>query len=166
MNELFPMNNELLELAHWIGQHPARLAIWNEGAVASVLPGGKIAVSAAGSHLACLESASLVELDLAKLQALVALEEDAPEKILEAQTNPAAPTPCADALAFADLLAFEGVRFAAHTQPIPINQVICSPRARQFSDRRNLPNEILACGQASVLVPFMPPGLLLSLIHI
>lgn len=162
MNELFPMNNELLELAHWIGHHPARLAIWNEGAVAGLLPGGKIAVSAAGSNLACLESASMVELDLAKLQALIALDDAPTEKIIETQTNPAAPMPCADALAFADLLAFENVRFAAHTQPIPINQVICSPRARQFSDRRNLPHEIVACGQASVLVPFMPPGLLLA----
>jgi rhamnose utilization protein RhaD (predicted bifunctional aldolase and dehydrogenase) len=60
------------------------------------------------------------------------------------------------------LFGFEGIRFAAHTQPIPINQVICSPRARQFSDRRNLPHEIVACGQASVLVPFMPPGFLLA----
>lgn len=162
MNDLFPMNNELLELAHWIGHHPARLAIWNEGAVAGTLPGGKIAVSAAGAGMGCLESASLVELDPEKLRELIALEELPPEAIAEAQTNPAAPTPSADALAFADLLALEGARFAAHTQPIPVNQIICSPRARQFSDRRNLPHEIAACGQASVLVPFMPPGLPLA----
>lgn len=162
MTELFPMSNELLELAHWIGHHPARLAIWNEGAVAAVLPGCKFAVSAAGANLARLDSASMVEMDLAKAQALVALEEVDAEKILEAQSNPAAPTPCADALAFADLLGLEGIRFAAHTQPIAVNQIICSPRARQFSDRRNLPHEIVACGQASVLVPFMPPGLQLA----
>jgi len=162
MTELFPTSNELLELAHWIGLHPARLAIWNEGAVAAVLPGGRFAVSAAGANLGRLDCAMMVELDLAKAQALVALEDASPEKMSEAQMNPAAPAPSADAWAFADLFALEGVRFAAHTQPIPVNQVICSPRARQFSDRRNLPHEILACGQASVLVPFMPPGLPLA----
>jgi len=164
MTELFPMSNDLLTLAHWIGAHRTRLVIGSEGAVAALLPGGKtFAVSAAHTRLVRLESGSLVEFNLAKAQALIAGDDACtPEQIAEAQTNPAAPTPSADALAFADLFAFEGVRFAAHTQPIPINQVICSPRARQFSDRRNLPHEILACGQASVLVPFMPPGLLLA----
>jgi len=162
MSELFPINNELLELAHWAGNHPSRLILGSEGAVAATLPGCLFAVSAARSKLAQLESASLVEFDLAKARALIALEEATPEQIAAAQTNPAAPLPCADALAFADLFAFDGIHFALHTQPIPINQVICSPRARQFSDRRNLPEEILACGQASVLVPFMPPGLPLA----
>jgi len=162
MNELFPMNSELLELAHWVGNHPSRLALGSEGSVAAMLPNGTFAVSAAHASLARLESCSLVEFDLAKTQALLALEEVTAEKLAEAQTNPAAPAPCADALAYADLFAWEGIRFAAHTQPIPVNQIICSPRARQFSDRRNLPSEILACGQASVLVPFMPPGLLLA----
>ena len=162
MNELFPKNNELLELAHWAGNHPARLVLGSEGSVAATLPGCVFAVSAARTKLAQLKTGSLVEFDLAKARALIALDDATPEQIAEAQTNPAAPAPCADALAFADLFAFEGIHFALHTQPIPINQVICSPRARQFSDRRNLPEEILACGQASVLVPFMPPGLLLA----
>ena len=131
--------------------------------MAATLPGGaSFAVSATRIKLARLEAGSLVEFDLAKARALIALDDATPEQLADAQTNPAAPIPSADALAFADLFAFEGVHFALHTQPIPINQVICSPRARQFSDRRNLPEEILSCGQASVLVPFMPPGLLLA----
>ena len=163
MSELFPMNNALLDLAHWAGNHPSRFIAGTEGAVAAILPGGKsFAVSAAHTSLARLEEASLVEFDLAKTQALLALDEAPAEKIAEAQINPAAPAPSADAIAFADLFTLEGARFALHTQPIQINQIVCSPRARQFSDRRNLPQEILACGQASVLVPFMPPGLLLA----
>lgn len=162
MSELFPMSNELLDLAHWAGTHPARLVLGSEGAVAAMLPSGTFAVSAAHAHLARLGPESLVEFDLSKAQCLITMDDATPEQIAEAQTNPAAPTPSADALIFADLFAFEGVRFALHTQPIPVNQIICSPRARQFSDRRNLPHEIVACGQSSVLVPFMPPGLLLA----
>ena len=103
-----------------------------------------------------------MEIDLAKARALIPLEEATAEQIAAVQIRPESPVAGADALAFADLFAFEGIHFALHTQPIPVNQVICSPRARQFSDRRNLPDEILACGQASVLVPFMPPGLPLA----
>ena len=162
MSELFPSSSELIELAHRIGHHPARLALWNEGAVAAKIPGGKIAVNSAGSNLSRLDARHLVEIDPAKAQALIALDAVTEEQCAEIKLNPESAAPCADAFIFADLLAYEGIRFAAHTQPIPVNQVICSPRARQFADRRNLPHEILACGQASVLVPFMPPGLPLA----
>lgn len=162
MSETFPMSRELLDLAHWAGTHPARLVLGSEGAVAATLPSGAFAVSAARSNLARLEPGSLVEFDLAKARCLIDLDDVTPEQIAEAQKNPEAPAPSADALIFADLFAFEGVHFALHTQPIPVNQIICSPRARQFSDRRNFPHEIVECGQSSVLVPFMPPGLLLA----
>lgn len=162
MNELFPTNNALLELAHWAGSHPSRLVIGHEGAVAGILPGGQFAVSAARTSLARLEAGSLVGFDLAKTRALLELEELPPDTLTEAQTNPAAPAPSGDTLPFADLFGFDGIQFGLHTQPVPVNQIVCSPRARQFSDRRNLPEEILACGQASVLVPFMPPGLALA----
>jgi len=157
------MHSVLLALAHWAGNHPSRMILGCEGAVAATVPGGtSFVVSATRAKLIQLEAANLVECDLAKARALIPLEDATPEQLAAIQTDLAAPTPSADALAFADLFAFEGVHFALHTQPIPVNQVICSPRARQFSDRRNLPEEILSCGQASVLVPFMPPGLPLA----
>jgi rhamnose utilization protein RhaD (predicted bifunctional aldolase and dehydrogenase) len=154
--------NELITLAQRLGNHPARLALWAEGAVASKCPNGKFAVSAAGANLGRLEAGQLVELDLARMQAFLALDEAPEEKLAEAKTDPAGPAPDAGAFMFADLFAFEQIQVAAHTQPIAVNQVLCSPRARQFADRRNLPHEILACGQASVLVPFFPPGLPLA----
>ena len=159
MSELFSMSSELLDLAHWAGTHPARLVLGVEGAVAATLPSGTLAVSAAHANLARLEPGGLVELDMARARCLLELDEAGPEQIAEAQINPAGPAPGADLFLFAELFALEGVRFALHTQPIPVNQIVCSPRARQFSDRRNLPHEIVACGQSSLLVPFMPPGL-------
>ncbi|MCX6968305.1 MAG: class II aldolase/adducin family protein [Verrucomicrobia bacterium] len=157
------MHNELLALAHWAGNHPARLVLGCEGAVAATVPdGATFVISATQAKLIELQAANLVQLDLVKARALIALEDATPEQLAAAQMDPATEAPSADALAVADLFAFPGVHFALHTQPIPVNQVICSPRARQFSDRRNLPDEILACGQASVLVPFMPPGLPLA----
>jgi rhamnose utilization protein RhaD (predicted bifunctional aldolase and dehydrogenase) len=162
MNDLFPNSSELIDLAHRIGAHPARLALWTEGAVAARLPSGKIAVSTAGSSLAHLHANDVVELDLAKAQAFITADEVTDEDLAEAGLDPEGPRPCGDLFAFADLFAFEGVRFAAHTQPVAINQITCSPRARQFADRRSLPYEIISCGPASVLAPFAPPGLPLA----
>ena len=162
MSELFPMSSELTELAHRLGNHPARLAIWNEGAVAATLPSGRMVDSAAGANLGRLDARSMVELDLPTIQGFLGKDDVAAEDFAAALTDSESAIPTADVYTFADLFAFEGVRFAAHTQPISVNQLICSPRARQFADRRNLPHEIIACGQASVLVPFAPPGLPLA----
>jgi len=151
--------HELLTLAHRLGNHPARLALWNEGTVAAALPDGKIATTAIGASLATLAVDDIVEYDRARVLALTAQDDVTEDDLLEARVEEgSAAPPCADLFPYAELLAFEGANFAAHTQPIAINQIICSPRARQFADRRNLPYEITLCGSASVLVPFTPPG--------
>lgn len=151
--------HDLITLAHRLGTHPARLALWNEGTVAAALPGGKLATTAAHASLAALSEADIVEYNLARVQALVDQDDVTEEDLNEARIETSnTAQPCADLFPYAELLAFEGVNFAAHTQPISINQIICSPRARQFADRRNLPYEITLCGSASVLVPFAPPG--------
>lgn len=161
MTDLFSPTHELVALANRLGNHPARLALWNEGTVAAALPGGVIATTTAHASLAGLTLQDLVEYDRAKVQTLNTQEEVTEEELEDARAhgcekNDAAP--CADLFPYAELFAFEGVQFAAHTQPIPINQIICSPRARQFADRRNFPYEITSYGAASLLVPFAPPG--------
>jgi rhamnose utilization protein RhaD (predicted bifunctional aldolase and dehydrogenase) len=154
----------LLELAHALGEHPSRLTICDEGACAAKLPGGRFAVSTRGANLSKLDAEDLLELDIEKVRALSDGDIVSEEVIHEAlgKKEGAVRVPSEDALLFAFLLGLEGVNFAAHTQPIEINQIICSPRARQFADRRISPGEILACGSASLLVPYVDPGLPLA----
>lgn len=162
MTDLFPATHELITLGRTLGSHPGRYALWNEGAVGALLPEGKIAVSAVGTELAKLDQREIIVMDHTRACGFLECEHVTEEDLVEAGVPADGPLPCADIFAFADLLTFEGVSFAAHTQPTPVNQIVASPRARQFSDRRNLPHEILACGAASVLVPFAPPGLPLA----
>ena len=42
------------------------------------------------------------------------------------------------------------------------NQILCSPRARDFAERRLFPDEVVYCGPASVFVPYADPGLVLA----
>lgn len=162
MTDLFPATHELITLARQIAEHPARFSLWNEGSVGMLLPEGKLAVSAVSSNLGKLTPNELITLDHAKARALLEGEDVTEEDLINAGAPAEGPLPCADVFTYADLFCFEGVRFAAHTQPVTVNQIVTSPRARQFADRRNLPHEILALGAASVLVPFAPPGLLLA----
>jgi len=54
------------------------------------------------------------------------------------------------------------VVFVAHCHPLSANQVLCSPRARDFAERRMFPDEIVYCGPKSVFVPYTDPGLPLA----
>jgi rhamnose utilization protein RhaD (predicted bifunctional aldolase and dehydrogenase) len=55
-----------------------------------------------------------------------------------------------------------GVEFVGHTHPIAVNSLLCSPLAETFATRRLFPDEIVCCGQSSVLVPYTDPGLKLA----
>jgi len=160
MNDLFSPALDLVTLAHQLSNQ--RLVLWNEGSVAARLPKDRLVVSQANATLGKLCAAELAEFEIAKVRALTDEESFSVEDLDKARSSetgaPAAVKPSSDLFLYADLFTDESVRFAAHTQPVAINQILCSPRARQFADRRNLPHEVLVGGPASVLVPFAPPG--------
>jgi ribulose-5-phosphate 4-epimerase/fuculose-1-phosphate aldolase len=130
------------------------MAVWSEGSLAAKTDGDRFFVTKSGERLDRLTPASFVELPIPEVAAASANESAAGGDAAEILRG-ASP----DAFLYAYLLGFEGVAFAARTQPIEVNQVICSPRARQFSDRRLSPGEIASCGQASLLIPYVDPGL-------
>jgi rhamnose utilization protein RhaD (predicted bifunctional aldolase and dehydrogenase) len=84
------------------------------------------------------------------------------EALLAARVDPAAKKPSIESVFHAWLLTLEGVKFVGHTHPLAVNQILCSPRARDFSERRMFPDEIVVCGAASVFVPYTDPGLPLA----
>ena len=158
-----PLINDFIELARLLGEHPARLAIWEEGALALKVNGAHFVVTRRGASLATLERDDLVYLDHAKMIELAAADAVSAEDLAAARMDPEeGPMPCLNALLFAHLLSLEGVRFAAHIHPPVVDQITASPRARQFADRRTLFNETFALGAASLLVPYTDAGLPLA----
>ena len=149
---------ELLDLSCQAGSHPMRLAIWNEGSCALRISEQHLLVSREGANLATLRREDLVELDLQKLNALSATDHCTEQQLADALANPQKLTPSPDAFLYAYFMSL-GASMALHTQPMEINQILCSPRARQFADRRSLPEEVLSCGSASLLVPYADLGL-------
>ena len=94
---------------------------------------------------------------------LVSADTAGEEELATARISPdETAIPTTDALLYAYLLGFDGATMAAHVHPVEINQITCSPRARQFADRRSVPNEITAFGSAMLLVPYADPGLQLA----
>ena len=168
-------NSELAKLARDLSAHPSRSVLWQEGSCAFKVSDQRYVVTPRGALLGSFVDAASVELDLPKMEELSKAETVSEEQIDEAMIKlegqsfekslpPLSETksPTTDALLYAYLLSLDGVRIAAHIHPGEVNQILCSPRARQFADRRMLPEEIIACGNAALLAAYADPGLSLA----
>ncbi len=158
--------SSLLRLSHEIGREDRRLAILGEGNTSVKLSAGQFAVKASGSRLATLTEAEVTICDTGKILALLEdkrLPDDAITRaLLDARVDGLGRQPSIEAMFHAWLLAQDGVNFVGHCHPVSVNQILGSPRARDFAERRICPDEIVCCGAASVFVPYLDPGLALA----
>lgn len=156
----------LLELSHHLGGERLRMAILGEGNTSVRIDEETFAVKASGSNLASLTSADVTHCAFNRLLPLLdkssATDIEVDQALLAARLDPAAKKPSIEALFHAYLLTLPGVRCVGHVHAIAANQILCSPRAREFAERRACPDEIVMCGVESVFVPYAEPGLGLS----
>lgn len=156
----------LLELSHQLGGERLRMAILGEGNTSVRIDEDTFAVKASGSNLASLTSADVTHCAFDRLLPLLdrssATDVEVDQALLAARLDPAAKKPSIEALFHAYLLTLPGVRCVGHVHAIAVNQILCSPRAREFAERRACPDEIVMCGVESVFVPYAEPGLGLS----
>jgi rhamnose utilization protein RhaD (predicted bifunctional aldolase and dehydrogenase) len=156
----------LLELSRELGREERRLAILAEGNTSARLSTKQFAVKASGASLATLSEAEVTVCDIEKVLALmekkVLPDTKVEQALLDARVESDARRPSIEAMFHAWLLSLEGVAYVGHCHPVTANQVLCSPRARDFAERRMFPDEVVCCGAASVYVPYADPGLILA----
>jgi rhamnose utilization protein RhaD (predicted bifunctional aldolase and dehydrogenase) len=156
----------LLKLSHELGLPERRLAILGEGNTSVRLASGQFAVKASGCNLASLTQADVTSCDSAKILDLLDAKQTSDSQIdqtlFDARLNPKAKKPSVESIFHAWLLTLDGVEFVGHTHPVSVNQILCSPRARDFAERRIFPDEVVCCGPQSVFVPYIDPGLALA----
>jgi rhamnose utilization protein RhaD (predicted bifunctional aldolase and dehydrogenase) len=157
---------ELLTLSHDIGREDRGLAILGEGNTSARLSDDTFLVKASGTCLGILEAHDLVEcrsaalLPLLERDSMTDAEVDA--ALLASRVDANAKKPSVEAVFHAYLLSLPGIQFVGHCHATGVNQILCSPRARDFAEHRMFPDEIVCCGVASVFVPYTDPGLKLS----
>lgn len=160
------ISQSLLALAHELGAEHRQLAILGEGNVSARLGEETFLVKASGSSLGSLGASELVECRFAPLLALIDRHEpgdrEIEDELFASRVDPEASKPSIEALFHADLLRLPGIKFVGHTHSVSVNQVLCSPRAREIATMRLFPDEVVCCGRESVFVPYTDPGLKLS----
>jgi rhamnose utilization protein RhaD (predicted bifunctional aldolase and dehydrogenase) len=156
----------LLKLSHELGAPERRLAILGEGNTSVRLSTTEFAVKASGCNLATLTNQDVATCDSQKILALLDAKQAADELIdqtlFDARLNVKSKKPSVESIFHAWLLTLEGVECVGHTHPVSVNQILCSPRARDFAEHRIFPDEVVCCGPQSVFVPYFDPGLALA----
>ena len=161
-----PILQDLLNLSHELGREDRGLAMLGEGNTSARLGNDTFLVKASGTCLGTLKEDDVVECRYSALLPL--LEQDSltdqqvDDALLASRVDHRAKKPSVEAVFHAWLLTLPGVNFVGHTHATSVNQILCSPRARDFAAHRMFPDEIVCCGAASVFVPYTDPGLKLA----
>lgn len=162
--------DELLRLAHAVGEPQRELVILAEGNVSARLDDERMLVKATGSSLASAGPDDLVECRFAPILELLddptAFEGGAgdarvAEALMASRVDPAAKRPSVEALLHAVVLS-SGAGAACHTHPIAANAVLCSDRAELLAAGALFPDQIVVLGTRTLLVPYVDPGLTLG----
>lgn len=142
------------------------MAILGEGNTSVRLTPETFLVKASGSNLATLRREDVVECRAKSLLSLLdrkrVTDKEVDSALLGSRVNGKSKKPSVEALFHAFFLTLPGVEYVGHTHAIAVNQVLCSPRAREFARRRIVPDEVVCCGPASVFIPYTDPGLRLA----
>lgn len=156
----------VLGLSHAVGLDSRGLAILGEGNTSGKISDDSFWVKASGTNLATLGDAGLVECSTKRILTLLEetelSDEEIEERLLDCRVEHSAKKPSVECVFHGYLLTLPGIRYVAHTHPITVNQILCSPLAEKFANSRLFPDEIVCCGSESVLVPYTDPGTVLA----
>jgi rhamnose utilization protein RhaD (predicted bifunctional aldolase and dehydrogenase) len=156
----------LVDLSRGLGAEHRGLAILGEGNASARISDETFIVKASGSSLGTLTEEDVTECRFAPLLAMLDRDDlsdkDVDDELFACRVHPSAKKPSVEALFHAYLLSLPDVNFVGHTHPVHVNQILCSPRARELVAKKLFPDDIVCCGPASVFVPYTDPGLKLS----
>ena len=160
------VRQQLLELAHNVGDS-RHMSILGEGNVSANVDEIHFLVKASGTQMPVLRPNELVEVD--RRPVLQALESgdhmtdgDIERLLLDVRTDPEVLKPSVETLFHAWFLSLPGVDVVGHVHAIAVNQLLASPWKHEFAKRRVIPDQVVYCGEESVLVPYVDPGLVLA----
>ena len=152
---------ELLWLSHELGRESRGLALPGEGSVSARLDALNFGIRASSTSLHDAQMENVCRCQVKEMATFLDSQgADAGElqQALSRYAGEGNVRPTTEALFHACLHQLEGVQFVGHCHPEACLQILCSPAAERFAECRMYPDEILATGPQSVLVPYVEPG--------
>lgn len=154
---------ELLDLSRWLGAPERECVILGEGNTSARLDDESFLLKASGHQLDRLDASGLVRMDFGRTRALLEdqtlTDENLGAALIAARSNPDDDRrPSVEATLHGMCLMLPGIHFVGHTHPTAINALTCSVAYPDCLRGRLFPDEIVVCGDESLLVPYVDPG--------
>jgi rhamnose utilization protein RhaD (predicted bifunctional aldolase and dehydrogenase) len=155
--------DQLVALSRKLGDPANDYTILGEGNTSARASEATFWVKASGTELRTIDTNGLVEVRFDRVLALL----DAPsltdaeikQGLSEAKVDAASLAhPSVETVLHALCLQLDGVNFIGHTHPTAVNALTCSVGFDAAFAGRLFPDEIVVCGPAPVLIPYVDPG--------
>jgi len=158
---------ELVEMSNNLGDPLNDYVILGEGNSSVKVDEETFWVKASGTQLRTIGPEGFVQVYfepvLAMLDGPDLSDEEVKQVLIEAKVDPAAPGhPSVETAMHALCLKLEDIKFVGHTHPTSINMLTCSATFETAVSGRLFPDEIVLCGPAPVIIPYVDPGLPLA----
>ena len=158
---------KLVHLSQYLG-HPANdYAILGEGNSSAKIDDGAFWVKASGVEMGAAQETDFIQVRFEPVLAMLDgpdLDDEAIGRALLAAkaTDKSPKRPSVETAFHAACLSLEDVNFVGHTHPTAINAITCSVGFEEAFSGRLFPDEIVICGPAPVLMPYIDPGMPLA----
>ena len=158
---------QLVKMSNNLG-HPANdYVILGEGNTSAKIDEETFWVKASGAELRTIGPESFLQVYFERVLAMLGgpdlSDEEIKQALVEAKVDPQAKGhPSVETVLHAICLKLDGVNFVGHTHPTTINVLTCSAAFETAVSGRLFPDEIVVCGPAPVVVPYIDPGLPLA----
>jgi rhamnose utilization protein RhaD (predicted bifunctional aldolase and dehydrogenase) len=159
--------DRLIDLSRNLGDPINDYVILGEGNTSAKLDDGTFWVKASGAQLRTIEADGFVRVSFERVLGMLDgpdLDDDEVKQgLIDGKIDPQAPGhPSVETVLHAICLNLPEVNFVGHTHPTAINMLTCSMAFETAVSGRLFPDEIVVCGLAPVIVPYIDPGLPLA----
>ncbi len=158
---------KLVQLSNHLGNPAHDFVILGEGNSSARVDENTFWVKASGVEMGTAKADDFVQVRFAPVLSMLDgpdLDDDAiRQRLLAAKVDPRiGARPSVETSFHAICLSIDGVNFVGHTHPTAVNMITCSTAFEEAFRGRLFPDEIVVCGPAPVLVPYVDPGLPLA----
>jgi rhamnose utilization protein RhaD (predicted bifunctional aldolase and dehydrogenase) len=166
---------QLIAMSNNLGDPNRDYVILGEGNTSARADADTFWIKASGTQLGTIDRTGFLRVSFEKVLSMLdepdLSDEAIKRRLIEAKVDPVTGSgsaaddkikPSVETVLHAICLGLEGVDFVGHTHPAAINAITCSAAFETAVNGRLFPDEIVLCGPASVVVPYIDPGVPLA----
>ncbi|MCS7259389.1 MAG: class II aldolase/adducin family protein [Anaerolineae bacterium] len=158
--------DQLVAMSRHLGQPELDYVILGEGNTSAKADDQTFWVKASGYELRTIGREGFVRVWRDRVLAILDVPDLTDERLkqllTEAKVDATGGHPSVETVLHAIALGLEGVNFVGHTHPTAINALTCAAAFETAVSGRLFPDEVVVCGPASVVVPYVDPGVPLA----